>query len=120
MKILDLKIELIAGAQIKNLNFLPLYLIKLSFLQNKGALIFFLLSVLEMVAYLDIFLCPNVKFKCPKSPILAAFILNHTLNCPKHIFFLQNYCWVEIIKGETQVENLRCRAAMVTKIVKTT
>ena len=36
------------------------------------------------------------------------------------ILFYQNYCWVEIIEGEKRVENLRCRADVVTIIVKNT
>ena len=59
-----------------------------------------------------------MKFKWPKSPFVAAFVPNHTLKRPKCNFFDQNDCWVEIIKGETSVENLRCGAAIVTKIVK--
>jgi hypothetical protein len=41
-------------------------------------------------------------------------------NAQSTIFFYQNDCWVEIIEGETRVENLRCGAAVVTKIVKNT
>ena len=29
----------------------------------------------------------NMKFKCPKSPILADFVPNHTLKRPKRNFF---------------------------------
>ena len=60
-----------------------------------------------------------MKFKWPKSPILAAFVPNHTLKQPKHIFlFGKKDCLVEIIEGGTRVENLRCKAAIVTKIVR--
>jgi hypothetical protein len=42
------------------------------------------------------------------------------LKTPKAQFvFDQNDRWVEIIEGETRFENLRCGAAVVTKIVKT-
>ena len=41
-------------------------------------------------------------------------------NSQSAIFFDQNNCWVKMIEGEAQVENLRCGAAMVTKIVKNT
>ena len=38
---------------------------------------------------------------------------------PKAQFLLdQNDCWVKIIKREPRVENLKCRAAMVIKIVR--
>ena len=36
----------------------------------------------------------------------------------KRDFFNQNYCWVDIIKEEKRVENFRCGAAMVIKILK--
>ena len=61
-----------------------------------------------------------MKFKCPNSQILAAFVTNDTLKRPKRNFLDQNDCWVKIIKGERRVESLRCGAAMVTKIVKNT
>ena len=59
-----------------------------------------------------------MKFKWQKSPILPAFAPNHTLKRPKRNFFYQDDCWAEIIEGGTGVENLRCGAAIVTKIVK--
>ena len=55
----------------------------------------------------------------PNLPILANFVPNHTLNYLKFVLD-QNDCWVEIIEGETLVDNLRYGAAMVTKIVKNT
>ena len=58
---------------------------------------------------MDIFQCPNVTFRWPKSLILAAFIPNHTLKHPKRNFFCdQNDCWFEMIEGETRFENWRC------------
>ena len=49
-----------------------------------------------------------MKFKWPKSQILAAFVPNHILKRPTRIFLDQNDCWVEIIELELRVENFRC------------
>ena len=50
---------------------------------------------------------------------MAALVPNHILKRPKRNFFVdQNDCLVKIIKGEKRDENLRCGAAMVTKIVR--
>ena len=54
-----------------------------------------------------------------KSPILADFVPNHTLNYLKFVLDQNDYR-VAIIEGETLVDNLRYGAAMVTKIVKNT
>ena len=57
----------------------------------------------------------------PKITNLGHFGLKPYLKTAKtQIFKTQNDCWVEIIIGEQEVENLRCRAAMVTKVVKKT
>ena len=71
-----------------------------------------------MSSYGHIFI-PKREIQVPKSPILAALVPNHTLKRREQNFFVdQNDCLVKIIKGEKRIENLRCGAAMVTKIVK--
>ena len=57
----------------------------------------------------------------PKTTNIGFFGPKSYLKMPKaQLFFNQNDCWVEIIEWEKWVENLSCRAAMVTKIVKKT
>ena len=52
---------------------------------------------------------------------LGCFHPKPYLKTPKEKFlFDQNDCWGEIIEGETRVDNLRCGAAVVTKIEKKT
>ena len=66
-------------------------------------------------------LVPKHEISVPKIANLGCFRSKSYLKAPKaQFFFDQNDCWVEIIEGETRVENLRCGAAMVTKIVKNT
>ena len=60
-----------------------------SWSENRNRKMKFLpLYIREIWFYLDIFLCPNMKFKCPKSIILAALVPNHTLKCLKREFCL--------------------------------
>ena len=62
----------------------------------------------------------------PKSEILVPNIINLGCFGPKpyfkmpkgQFFFDQNDCWGEMIEEEKRVENFRCGATMVTKIVR--
>ena len=55
----------------------------------------------------------------PKITNLGCFPPKPLLKIPKAQYYVdQNDCWVKLIKGETQVKNWRCWAAMVTKIMK--
>ena len=66
-------------------------------------------------------LVPKREILVPKIANLGCFGPKPYLKTPNARKFLdQNDRWVEIIKGEKRVENLRCGAAMVTKIVKNT
>ena len=66
-------------------------------------------------------LVPKRETLGPKIANLGCFGPKPYLKTPNARKFLdKNDCWVEIIKGEKRVENLRCGAAMVTKIVKNT
>ena len=66
-------------------------------------------------------LVPKHESLGPRIANLGCFGPKPYLKTPNARTFLnQNHCWVKIIKGEKQVENLRCGAAMVTKIVKNT
>ena len=64
---------------------------------------------------------PKCEIQVPKINNLGCFGSKPYLKTPKaQLFCDQNYCWIKVIKGEKQVENLRCRAATVIKIVKNT
>ena len=66
-------------------------------------------------------LVPKHEISVPKIANLDCIGPKPYLKTPNARKFLdQNDCWVEIFKGENWVENLRCGAAIVTKIVKNT
>ena len=54
------------------------------------------------------FLMPKCEIQVSKITNLGCFGLKPYLKMPKAQFYVdQNYCWVEMIKGEKRVENLR-------------
>ena len=64
---------------------------------------------------------PEQEISVAKITNLGCFRPKPYPNTPKaHFKKNQNDWLVEIIEGETRVENLRCRVAMETKIVKNT
>ena len=75
-KIVAPAVSSILRAKILKLNSLPVYLIKLIFCPK--LIVFFSSICAWNVSSFGHILVPNMKVKCPKSPILAAFVPNHT------------------------------------------
>ena len=88
----EFKIVAPAVSPIKSMNlnswFSPILLRQFDFFYKQNVCCKFF-SLREIWAHMDIFECPNVKFKCLKSPILAVVVPNHTLKCPKRIFLIK-------------------------------
>ena len=59
---------------------------------------------------------PKLEIWVPKIGCFGCEQYLKTSNVPK--FLNHNNRWVEVIKEKKQVENFKCRASMVTKIVK--
>ena len=119
--IIGLKIELIVGAKILKLNFLPIYFIKLIFFYKRRCLKIFSSICAQNISSFEYILGPKQEIKVAKLTNFGCFHPKPYLKTPKAQFFLdKNDCLVEIIKGGTQVKNLRYGAAVVTKIVKNT
>ena len=111
LKIVAPAVSSILRARILKLNFLPLYLIKLIFFKP------------EVLVFFSLYLCVKYRliwtYFSTQTWNLSA--KNHQSWLPKaQFFFIKMIAGFKKIKEETRVENLRCGAAIVTKIVKNT
>ena len=107
-------------ARILTLDFLQFYLIKLIYINQNVLVSFSSICAWNMSSYGHI-LVQKCEICVPKISNIGCFGPKPNLKTPNERKFLdQTGCWVKKIKGEKQVDILRCGAAMVIKIVKNT